>query len=110
MLRAVLAHADGLRIDHVAGLWRLWWIPPGEDPDRGTYVHYDADVMLAVLALEAHRAQAIVIGEDLGTVEAEVTQALADNGMLGCAVSWFVRDESAPVTGSIANCAVPQSI
>ena len=42
-------NADGLRIDHVAGLWRLWWVPPGESPDRGTYVHYDADVMLAVL-------------------------------------------------------------
>lgn len=96
MLRAVLAHADGLRIDHVAGLWRLWWIPPGDGPDRGTYVHYDAEVMLAVLALEAHRAGATVVGEDLGTVEPEVTQALADNEMLGCAVSWFTRDESAP--------------
>jgi 4-alpha-glucanotransferase len=96
MLRAVLTHADGVRIDHVAGLWRLWWIPPGEGPDRGTYVHYDADVMLAVLALEAHRADAVVIGEDLGTVEPEVTQTLADNGMLGCAVSWFTRDESTP--------------
>ncbi len=94
MLRAVLAHADGLRIDHVAGLWRLWWIPPGDGPDRGTYVHYDANVMLAVLALEAHRAHATVVGEDLGTVEPEVTEALADNGMLGCAVSWFTRDES----------------
>ncbi|MFL0181790.1 MULTISPECIES: 4-alpha-glucanotransferase [unclassified Mycobacterium] len=96
MLRAVLAHADGVRIDHVAGLWRLWWIPPGESPDRGTYVHYDADVMIAVLALEAHRANAVVIGEDLGTVEPSVTRALADNGMLGCAVSWFTRDDSAP--------------
>jgi 4-alpha-glucanotransferase len=96
MLRAVLAHADGLRIDHVAGLWRLWWIPPGDGPDRGTYVHYDADTMLAVLALEAHRAGATVVGEDLGTVEPEVTQALADNGMLGCAVSWFTRDQSVP--------------
>lgn len=94
MLRAVLAHADGLRIDHVAGLWRLWWIPPGDGPDRGTYVHYDAETMLAVLALEAHRAHATVVGEDLGTVEPEVTQALADNGMLGCAVSWFTRDQS----------------
>lgn len=96
MLRAVLSHADGLRIDHVAGLWRLWWIPPGDGPDRGTYVHYDADTMLAVLALEAHRAGATVVGEDLGTVEPEVTQALADNEMLGCAVAWFTRDESAP--------------
>ena len=96
MLRAVLAHADGLRIDHVAGLWRLWWIPPGDGPDRGTYVHYDADVMLAVLALEANRAGATVVGEDLGTVEPEVAQALARNEMLGCAVSWFTRDESSP--------------
>ncbi len=96
MLRAILSHADGLRIDHVAGLWRLWWIPPGDTPDRGTYVHYDADVMLAVLALEAHRAGAVVVGEDLGTVEPEVTEALAANGMLGSAVSWFTRDESAP--------------
>lgn len=96
MLRAVLVHADGLRIDHVAGLWRLWWIPPGDGPDRGTYVHYDADTMLAVLALEAHRAHATVVGEDLGTVEPEVTTALADNGMLGCAVSWFTPDHTAP--------------
>jgi 4-alpha-glucanotransferase len=96
MLRAVLAHADGLRIDHVAGLWRLWWIPPGDSPDRGTYVHYDAETMLAVLALEAHRASATVVGEDLGTVEPEVTEALAGNEMLGCAVAWFTRDESAP--------------
>jgi 4-alpha-glucanotransferase len=96
MLRAVLVHADGLRIDHVAGLWRLWWIPPGDGPDRGTYVHYDAETMLAVLALEAHRAHATVVGEDLGTVEPEVTAALADNGMLGCAVSWFTRDQTAP--------------
>jgi 4-alpha-glucanotransferase len=96
MLRAVLAHADGLRIDHVAGLWRLWWVPPGEDPSRGSYVHYDAEVMLAALALEAHRAGAVVVGEDLGTVEPEVTAALEDQGMLGCAVSWFARDESAP--------------
>jgi 4-alpha-glucanotransferase len=96
MLRAILVHADGLRIDHVAGLWRLWWIPPGDSPDRGTYVHYDSDAMLAVLALEAQRAGATVVGEDLGTVEPEVTKALGDNGMLGCAVSWFTRDEAAP--------------
>ncbi len=96
MLRAVLSHADGLRIDHVAGLWRLWWIPPGDGPDRGTYVYYDAEAMLAVLALEAHRANATVVGEDLGTVEPEVTQALADNEMLGCAVAWFTRDLDQP--------------
>ncbi len=96
MLRAVLAHADGMRIDHVAGLWRLWWVPPGASPDQGTYVHYDATAMLAALALEAHRAGAVVVGEDLGTVEPEVTEALAAQRMLGCAVLWFARDEHAP--------------
>jgi 4-alpha-glucanotransferase len=96
MLRAVLAHADGLRIDHVAGLWRVWWVPPGASPDRGTYVNYDATVMLAALALEAHRAGAVVIGEDLGTVEPEVTKTLAQQQMLGSAVLWFARDEQAP--------------
>jgi len=96
LLRALLAQADGLRIDHVAGLWRLWWVPPGESPDRGTYVHYDADVMLAVLTLEAHRAGALVIGEDLGTVEPEVTEGLAERRMLGSSVLWFTRDLDAP--------------
>jgi len=102
MLRAVLAHADGLRIDHVAGLWRLWWVPPGASPDQGTYVHYDAAVMLAALALEAHRAGAVVIGEDLGTVEPEVTETLAAQRMLGCAVLWFTRDEDVPGTPLLA--------
>jgi 4-alpha-glucanotransferase len=96
LLRALLCQADGLRIDHVAGLWRLWWVPPGESPDRGTYVHYDAEVMLAVLTLEAHRAGALVIGEDLGTVEPEVTEGLAERSILGSSVLWFTRNEEAP--------------
>lgn len=102
MLRAVLAHADGLRIDHVAGLWRLWWVPPGASPDQGTYVHYDATAMLAALALEADRAGAVVIGEDLGTVEPEVTEALAAQRALGCEVLWFARDPDAPGTPLLA--------
>ncbi|MDL5160555.1 4-alpha-glucanotransferase [Actinomycetospora termitidis] len=93
MLAAVLRHADGVRIDHVAGLWRLWWIPPGRPATEGTYVHYDARAMLAVLSIEASRAGAVVVGEDLGTVEPEVTEGLAAHGMLGCAVLWFQRDE-----------------
>ncbi|HET9255707.1 MAG TPA: 4-alpha-glucanotransferase [Pseudonocardiaceae bacterium] len=96
MLRAVLSHADGLRIDHVAGLWRLWWVPPGASAAQGTYVRYDARAMLAALALEVHRAGAVVIGEDLGTVEPEVTETLEAQRMLGCAVLWFARDEDAP--------------
>jgi 4-alpha-glucanotransferase len=96
LLQATLRAADGLRIDHVAGLWRLWWVPPGESPNRGTYVHYDSDVMLAVLTLEAWRAGAVVIGEDLGTVEREVTEGLAERNILGSSVLWFTRDIDAP--------------
>jgi 4-alpha-glucanotransferase len=96
VLRGVLRHADGIRVDHVAGLWRLWWIPPGEPPNRGTYVHYDSDAMLAVLALEAHRAGAVVVGEDLGTIEPKVTESLHERGMLSSAVLWFQRDYDAP--------------
>jgi 4-alpha-glucanotransferase len=65
-------------------------------------VHYDAEVMTAVLALESHRAGAVVVGEDLGTVEPEVTDALAEQEMLGCAVAWFARDEVAPGTPLLA--------
>ncbi|GAA1289562.1 4-alpha-glucanotransferase [Saccharothrix xinjiangensis] len=96
VVRSVLRHADGIRIDHVAGLWRLWWIPPGEPPKRGTYVHYDADAMLAVLTLEARRAGAVVVGEDLGTVEPKVTESLHEHGMLSSAVLWFQRDYDLP--------------
>jgi 4-alpha-glucanotransferase len=96
VIRSVLRHGDGIRIDHVAGLWRLWWIPPGEPAHRGTYVHYDADVMLAVLTLEAYRAGAIVVGEDLGTVEEVVTETMHERGLLSSAVLWFERDWDAP--------------
>jgi 4-alpha-glucanotransferase len=96
MLRDVLEHADGIRIDHVAGLWRLWWIPPGFPPSKGTYVHYDADAMVGVLALEAHRANAIVVGEDLGTVEPVVTKTMHERGLLSSAVLWFQRDYDKP--------------
>lgn len=96
VIRSVLRHGDGIRIDHVAGLWRLWWIPPGEPAHRGTYVHYDSEVMLAVLTLEAHRAAAIVVGEDLGTVEDVVTETMHERGLLSSAVLWFERDWDAP--------------
>lgn len=96
LLRALLRQADGLRVDHVAGLFRLWWVPPGEAAARGTYVHSDAEVMMAVVTLEAHRAGALVVGEDLGTVEPEVTEAMRGRGMLSSSVLWFMRDRDKP--------------
>ncbi|MGY4740157.1 4-alpha-glucanotransferase [Streptomyces sp. ATMOS53] len=92
LLKALFRYAGALRIDHVMGLFRLWWVPQGEPPTEGTYVRYDAEAMLAVLVLEASRAGAIVIGEDLGTVEPGVREALRERGVLGTSVLWFERD------------------
>ncbi|KOU67309.1 4-alpha-glucanotransferase [Streptomyces sp. MMG1533] len=92
LLRALFRYAGALRIDHVMGLFRLWWVPLGEPPTEGTYVRYDAEAMLAVLVLEASRAGAVVIGEDLGTVEPGVRETLRERGVLGTSVLWFERD------------------
>lgn len=95
VIRSVLANADGIRVDHIAGLFRLWWIPPGRPASEGTYVYYDAEAMLGILALEAHLAGAIVVGEDLGTVPDEVTTTLHERGMLSSSVLYFERDDTA---------------
>jgi len=89
MLRTVLNHAGGLRIDHVLGLFRLWWVPEGFPAYAGTFVRLDFDAMLSILMLEAHRAGAIVVGEDLGTVEPWVQEVLVDRGILGTSILWF---------------------
>ncbi|SPT52710.1 4-alpha-glucanotransferase [Actinomyces bovis] len=91
MVRTVLRHAGALRVDHVIGLFRLWWIPEGMGADQGAYVRYDHEAMVGVLLLEAHRAGAVVIGEDLGTVEPWAREYLTARGVLGTSVLWFEK-------------------
>jgi 4-alpha-glucanotransferase len=91
LVRAGLAGGGGLRADHVMGLFRLWWVPAGMSPDRGTYVHYPHDAMVGVLTGEAARAGAVAIGEDLGTVEPWIRDYLPAHGVLGTSMLWFER-------------------
>ncbi|MGK2349763.1 4-alpha-glucanotransferase [Actinomyces sp. W5033] len=93
MARTVLRHAGALRVDHVIGLFRLWWIPEGMRADAGAYVRYDHEAMVSVLLLEAHLAGAVVIGEDLGTVEPWARDYLASRGVLGTGVLWFEKQD-----------------
>jgi 4-alpha-glucanotransferase len=87
LVRSVVRHAGGLRIDHILGLFRLWWVTPA----GGTYVRYDHEALVGILVLEAARAGVTVIGEDLGTVEPWVREYLTERGVLGTSVLWFER-------------------
>ena len=92
-IRATLRHAGGLRIDHVLGLFRLYWVPQGLGPAYGAYVRYASDELLSIVALESHRANAFIVGEDLGTVEEGVCEKLQRTGIMSYRVFWFEKDE-----------------
>jgi 4-alpha-glucanotransferase len=91
-IRATMAGAGGLRIDHVMGLFRLWWVPEGKTPAEGAYVRYPSADLLDIVALESHRLRAVVVGEDLGTVEKGVREALDEHDMLSYRLLFFEQD------------------
>ena len=98
MIRAALRHSGGLRIDHVIGLFRLWWVPEGHAAIDGTYVRFDHEALVGILMLEAHRSGAVVVGEDLGTVEPWVRDYLRGRGILGTSILWFEQhDDGSPL-------------
>ena len=92
MLRAALRNAGGVRIDHVMGLQRLWVVPAGLGAQDGAYLTFPIDDMLRLVALEAHRHDAVVFGEDLGTVPDGFQERLIGAGLFGMRVLWFERD------------------
>jgi 4-alpha-glucanotransferase len=92
-VRACMRGAGGLRIDHVMGLSRLYWIPPGASPRDGAYVRYPSRGLFDVLARESVRAGAFVVGEDLGTVEPAMREQMAARDVLSYRLLWF---EGAP--------------
>ena len=94
-LRAALRGVDGLRIDHVMGLFRQYWVPAGSSPHDGAYVNFPAEELLAILCLEATRAGAFVIGEDLGTLPDGMRETLAARAIAGTRVLWFEPDQPA---------------
>lgn len=100
MLRSAMRSAGGLRIDHAFGLARLWVIPEGCGSDQGAYLHYPFIDMVRLLTLEADRASAIVIAEDLGTSPPGFTHAVSDRHMLGMRVLWFERAEDHGYVGA----------
>ncbi|MCL2470248.1 MAG: 4-alpha-glucanotransferase [Propionibacteriaceae bacterium] len=93
MFSSMLSNSGALRIDHILGLFRVWWIPDGMTPDQGAYVRYDHEATVGILALEAYRARKPVIGEDLGTAEPWARDYLARRGIAGTSVVWFENDE-----------------
>jgi 4-alpha-glucanotransferase len=88
---AALRHGGGLRVDHVMGLMRLWWVPAGQPPDRGAYVSYDHRASVGALADAAAGVGAVAIGEDLGTVDPWIRDYLAEQSILGTMMLWFAH-------------------
>ena len=97
LVRANMRHAGGLRIDHAMGLQHLYWVPQGQKPSAGAYVRYPIEDLIGILALESHRHQCLVVGEDLGTVPEGFRERMAEANILSYRVLFF---EQEPETGT----------
>lgn len=95
-LRQMLAFSGAIRVDHVLGLHRMFWIPEGMTASEGTYVRYRSKELLGIITLEASRANAVVVGEDLGTVSPEIRHAMDREGMLHSFVWQFQTTPAKP--------------
>jgi 4-alpha-glucanotransferase len=91
-IRASLRHAGGVRIDHAFGLARLWVVPQGASASDGAYLTYPFADLLRIVALESHRAGAVIVGEDLGTRPPGFVEPVSEKAILGMRVLWFERD------------------
>jgi 4-alpha-glucanotransferase len=92
LVRASFAHGGGLRVDHVIGLFRQWWVRDDASPADSTYVRVDHEALLGIVLLEASRAGALVVGEDLGNVEPWVREHLRERGVFGTSILFFEHD------------------
>ena len=92
MLRTVLRHSGGVRVDHVIGLFRLWWVPEGRSAAEGTYVRFDHEALVGILALEAWRAGAWWSARTSAPSSPGSATTCADRGLLGTSILWFERD------------------
>jgi 4-alpha-glucanotransferase len=93
LVRSLFKTAGAIRIDHMLGLFRLWWIPHGNSPKNGTYIYYDHDALIGILCLEAERSGGIIIGEDLGVVPSGAFKYLKSREILGTSILFFERDK-----------------
>jgi 4-alpha-glucanotransferase len=89
LVRASLRRGGGLRVDHIIGLFRQWWVPDGTSAADGAYLRFDHEALVGIVLLEAQRAGAVLVGEDLGNVEWWVRDYLQARGIFGTSILWF---------------------
>jgi (1->4)-alpha-D-glucan 1-alpha-D-glucosylmutase len=94
ILRANMQVTGALRLDHVMGLMRLYWIPEGASPREGAYVHYPFHDLIRIVALESRRNRCLVVGEDLGTVPEGVRETMSRKKIFGCRLCLFEKDDA----------------